>query len=343
MGEKRVHIAFVEIQNFRKLKACRVEIARQETIFVGANNSGKTSAMDALILFLKKGRRRDIATTDFTLSTWLSMDQLGEQWIAAADSEEPELTVDALLHLLPSIDVWLKADNQDLHRVAHLLPTLDWTPEELLGIRLVFAPKDMEQFYKDFRSAFKSARAAESASTEEESSLSLWPNSMRDFLDRQLHRQFEIQSYILDPSQCKDPVEGYATPQSIPPDSDPLKKDPFDGLIKIDVITAQRGFADPKTEDESHSRYASLSTQLRDYYSKHLNPADAPDASDIGALEAIEVAKTVFNEKLKTSFEPAIGELEGLNYPGFSDPRISITSTTLFPPGSYCTYVESQR
>jgi hypothetical protein len=34
----------------------------------------------------------------------------------------------------------------------------------------------------------------------------------------------------------------------------------------------------------------------------------------------------VFNEKLKTSFKPAVGELEGMNYPGFSDPRISITS-----------------
>ena len=72
-----MYIAFVEIQNFRKLKACRVEIAQQETIFVGANNSGKTSAMDALILFLKKSRRRDIATTDFTLSNWSSLDQLG--------------------------------------------------------------------------------------------------------------------------------------------------------------------------------------------------------------------------------------------------------------------------
>ena len=49
-----MHIAFIEIQNFRKLKACRVDIAQQETIFVGANNSGKTSAMDALILFLKQ-------------------------------------------------------------------------------------------------------------------------------------------------------------------------------------------------------------------------------------------------------------------------------------------------
>ena len=151
--------------------------------------------------FSRKSRRKDFATTDFTLSNWSSLDQLGTQWVVAADNEEPELAVDALLPLLPSIDVWLNADEKDLHRVAHLLPTLDWTLEELLGVRLVLAPKNMEQLYKDFRSAYKSARDAESASTEAESPLSLWPNSMRDFLDRQLHSQFEVQSYILDPTQ----------------------------------------------------------------------------------------------------------------------------------------------
>ena len=190
----------------------------------------------------------------------------------------------------------------------------------------MLAPKNMEQLYKDFRSAYKSARQAESASTTAESPPFLWPKSMRDFLDRRLQSQFEVQSYILDPTRRQTPEQGIARPQSLPPDSDPIKKDPFDGLIKIDVITAQRGFSDPKTEDEPHSGFASLSTQLRRYFSKHLNPSEAPDASDIEALEAIEAAKTVFNEKLVTSFKPAIGELEGLNYPGFSDPKISITS-----------------
>ena len=132
---------------------------------------------------------------------------------------------------------------------------------------------------------------------------------MRDFLDRRLHSQFEVQSYILDPMKCQDPVQGIARPQSLPPDSDALNKDPFDGLIKLDVITAQRGFSDPKTEDESYSGFASLSTQLRRYFSKHLNPSEDPDASDIEALEAFEAATTVFNEKLMTSFKPAIGEL----------------------------------
>jgi predicted ATP-dependent endonuclease of OLD family len=185
-------IAFVEIQNFRKLRACRVEIAEQETILVGANNSGKTSAMDALILFLKKSRRKDFATTDFTLSNWSSINQFGAQWAAAKDEEEPDLTLDSWLPLLPAIDIWLKADEEDIHHVVHLLPTLDWTPEELLGVRLVLAPKNMEQLYKDFRIAYKSARNTESASSKEKTPLSLWPHSMSDFLDRELPKRFEM-------------------------------------------------------------------------------------------------------------------------------------------------------
>ncbi len=319
-------MAFVEIQNFRKLKACRVDIAGQETIFVGANNSGKTSAMDALILFLKKSRHKNFTTTDFTLSNWFSMDRFGIQWTAANEEESPDISLYSWVPFLPAIDIWLKADEKDLHRIAHLLPTLDWTPKDLLGVRLVLAPKSMEQLYKDFLAAHKSARNAESSSSKEKSSLSLWPHSMRDFLDKELHKYFAVQAYILDPSQCHAPENGIAKPQPFPADSDPLEFDPFEGLLKIDVITAQRGFSDPKTEDESYSGFASLSTQLMRYFSKHLDPTDAPDPSDVEALEAIEAAKTVFDEKLKTSFKPAIGELEGLNYPGFSDPRITLTS-----------------
>jgi len=325
-GECLMNIAFVEIQNFRKLKACRVEIATQETIFVGANNSGKTSAMDALILFLKQSRRKAIATTDFTLSNWSSINQIGVLWESDIDGEEPDLSIDSWLPLLPAIDIWLKTEERDIHRIAHLLPTLDWTPEELLGVRLVFTPKNMEQLYKDFRDAYKSVRIAESASTNEKSSLSLWPTSMKDFLNIELHKHFEVKSYILDPSKLQDPENGIAKLQSLPADSEPLKNEPFEGLFKIDVITAQRGFSDPKTVDDSHSGFASLSLQLRRYFSKHLNPSENPNASDIEALEAIEAARKVFNDKLKTSFSPAIGELENLNYPGFSDPRISITS-----------------
>jgi predicted ATP-dependent endonuclease of OLD family len=49
-----MNIDCVDIQNFRKLKKCRIDFSKEETVLVGANNSGKTTAMDALILFLKK-------------------------------------------------------------------------------------------------------------------------------------------------------------------------------------------------------------------------------------------------------------------------------------------------
>lgn len=329
-----MNIAFVEIQNFRKLKSCRVEIASQETILVGANNSGKTSAMDSMILFLKKHRQKSIATTDFTLSNWLHINQIGTQWVSADVGTIPDLTLEQWLPYLPSIDIWLDADDADIHHVIHLLPTLDWTPKQKLGVRLVFAPKDVKKLYKAFGDAFRSARGTEPAPLETEPEalskakrrLSLWPGSMREFLDRTLQEQFGVKAYILDPAKCCDPEKGVAKPQPLPADSEPMDRGPFDGLFKIDAISAQRGFSDPTTEDESHSGFASLSTQLRQYFTKHLNPSDSPDASDIEALEAIEEAKAIFDEKLKTSFKPAIGELEGLNYPGFSDPRISLTS-----------------
>ena len=47
-----MHIKRFDIQNFRKLKCCKIELSDKTTVFVGANNSGKTSAMDALAKFL---------------------------------------------------------------------------------------------------------------------------------------------------------------------------------------------------------------------------------------------------------------------------------------------------
>ena len=49
-----MNIAFVEIRNFRRLKSCRVDLGAKTTVFVGANNSEKTSAMFAFVKFLKK-------------------------------------------------------------------------------------------------------------------------------------------------------------------------------------------------------------------------------------------------------------------------------------------------
>jgi predicted ATP-dependent endonuclease of OLD family len=50
-------IKFIAIQNFRKLKCSQINFSDKETLFVGTNNSGKTSAMDALINFLSPNKK----------------------------------------------------------------------------------------------------------------------------------------------------------------------------------------------------------------------------------------------------------------------------------------------
>jgi predicted ATP-dependent endonuclease of OLD family len=325
-------ISHIDIQNFRKLKTCRLELAGQSTIFVGANNSGKTSAMDALIMFLKKSKRREIGTTDITLSNWAAINKIASDWVTSTPAEPPDLSVNAWRPFLPAIDVWLNVDELQIHYVSHILPTLDWDGG-LLGVRLILEPKDLETpeaLYKSYMAAYSAAQETLAArkSTKENkdaneslSTLTLWPTSMRDFLDRKLQDFFSVNAYVLDPAHAKSDL-----PQLLTELMEPFEGDPFDGLFKIDIINAQRGFSDPNSGEGTANTDRRLSSQLRHYFNEHLDPSELPEASDLDALEAIEAAKTAFDHKLKRSLSAAIGELEGLNYPGFSDPQILLSS-----------------
>jgi predicted ATP-dependent endonuclease of OLD family len=233
-------IAFIDIQNFRKLKRCRVEFSETKTVFVGANNSGKTSAMDALMVFLKKSRRKDLSTTDFTLSNWRGINKIAKDWIESQKPDDLNLSSEAWYAYAPSIDVWLHVEDNEIHYVSHIIPTLDWSGGKL-GVRLVFEPKNIEELYKAYKSAFEAAKNT-SESRENGTSLKLWPQSMRDFLDKEIHRHFTVNAYILDPTKSTE-----ETFQKLPANSDPIDGDPFDGLFKIDIINAQRGFSDPNS------------------------------------------------------------------------------------------------
>ncbi len=80
-----MHIRFVEVSNFRKLLAVRVDFTETTTLFVGANNSGKTSAMEALRYFLVDGH---FSINDLTLSHWDKINVIGKTWEGMADAAE---------------------------------------------------------------------------------------------------------------------------------------------------------------------------------------------------------------------------------------------------------------
>lgn len=312
-------IKFVDIQNYRKLKACRLDFSENTTILVGANNSGKTSAMSALMTFLKKSRHKDFSTTDFTLSNWREINNIACNWIENQKPEDLNLSVKTWHEQVPSLDVWLKVENSEVHYVSHIIPTLEWTGS-MLGVRLIFEPKNTEELYKAYKLAYETAMKTIELRKDSEL-LKLWPQSIRNFLDKELHKYFCIKAYILDPSKFTS-----ASPQTLPENSDPIDGDPFDGLFKIDIINAQRGFSDPNSFEGGEGYDRRLSSQLKKYFDEHLNPMELPDINDIEALVAIESARTTFDERLKESFKASISELEGLNYPGFSDPQIQISS-----------------
>ena len=333
-------ISLVEIQNYRKLKCSRISFTDKETLFVGANNSGKTSAMDALIYFLDPKRskssmgdagsdKRKLSTTDFTLSNWKQINEFGESWVV--DGVDAGSSISEWQPLCPSLDVWIDVNNDEVHRVCHLIPTLKWRGG-LLGVRLIFQPKNIEILKSEFITHYKSAKnllevnkeklLKDKSGDDKTSILTLWPRNLRDYFDKELSKYFEVKAYILDPSKTLDDKGQPMLPQLLLDGQEPLSAYPFKNLFKVNVIEAQRGFSDPNS---SHSS-TSLSSQLNQYYERHLNPSDLPDDDDLDALKAIDEAKTSFDSKLNEAFENALGEIKSLGYPGFNDPEIRLSS-----------------
>ncbi|HHJ3171712.1 TPA: AAA family ATPase [Vibrio parahaemolyticus] len=302
-------ISFVDIQNFRKLKRCRVDFAEKQTLLVGANNSGKTSATDALICFLDKGKR--ITSTDFTLCNWVVLNRLAQSWMSEEPSVVTGLELSDWQPYCPSLDVWIDADVTEVQRVSHLIPTLKWNGEPL-GVRLVYQPKDLDRL----RESYVRERDAV-VKINKDKRLSLWPRDFKDYLKEKLHIEFEIKAYLLDPSKVDEA-------QSLTEDSICFDSDPFKGLFRVDTIEAQRGFSDPNSDSAKPT--STLSSQLNEYYRRHLDPSDMPEPEDLSALEAIEKAQTEFDKRLDSAFEKTLGEIKGLGYPGFTDPDIKLSS-----------------
>lgn len=339
-----MHIEFVEIANFRKLLSTRVDLSATTTLFVGANNSGKTSAMLAMRRFLSP-RRCPFEIYDFTLCHWPAIIALGESWIAARDSGNVvDLVVAPWVSVLPTLDLWLHVETGEMHHVRDLIPTLDWEGGRL-GVRLRYEPKDLDQLYKDFMGAVSDAEAmraaamATAAATEhpetdlppDPAKLKIWPENLLDFLSKRLSTHFAIRAYSLDPAKLENPEKSLALPQVLPPESLPIEGDSLSGLIRVHDIPAQRGFGEEQSgqDDEdgpSASAGSRLSDQLRSYYAKHLDPTKGPDPKDLGALQAIEAAQDAFDKRLTESFKDAFTEVEGMGYPGVTDPRPRVST-----------------
>ena len=341
-----MHITFIEVANFRKLLSVRIDFSETTTLFVGANNSGKTSAMLALRKFLS-AHGEAFETHDFTACHWDAINLIGRGWLAAGSKDEATVPdFGNWANLVPKLDLWLQVEVDEVHYVRDLIPTLDWEGG-LIGVRLCFQPKLLDSLQKDFTGAFGNAEALRAVASEPQRAekesghaptdpkLTIWPKSLIDFLDRRLRTYFTVRAYALDPSALQAPKNGQARPQTLDDETRPIEGDPLTGLIRVDEIPAQRGFGEPQSsrDDDATSNQGGgsrLSSQLREYYKKHLDPTERPDQHDLRALRAIEVAQNAFDERLMEGFAAPFAEVEQMGYPGVTDPRPRV-STRLRP------------
>jgi predicted ATP-dependent endonuclease of OLD family len=344
-----MRIDFVEIANFRKLLSTRVGFSSEKTIFVGANNSGKTSAMVALRTFLPGRERHKFVFTDFTLSHWTAINAMGKSWEKAVETQEP-LPKPAWGTFLPFVDLWLHVEDDEVHYVQKILPTLDWEGGRL-GIRLRMQPKNAIDLQNEFLAARKDTQVIMQGNGQQDGDVkstlglegddlivALWPQTLAEFLTRRLGRLFEIKGYVLDPTKLQNPEHARARPQVLEANIDPVDGDPLKGLVRIDEISAQRGFSEGEVGSDGEedaaalgaARTRKLTEQLRRYYKRHLDPYEKPEVQDLQALRAIEIAQKAFDKRLTEGFGAALKEMETLGYPGITNPRLNI-STRLRP------------
>lgn len=331
-----MRIKFVEIENFRRLKSTRIHFGNKNTILTGPNNSGKTTAMNALIKFLKE--KEKIFINDFTLSVHKEINKIGEQWEEKyldkeveiddlkIDEDEIDDTLKLIDKLVPKLDIWLKVEEGEEMHVEELLPTLNWTIEDDLGIRIMLDIGDnLQNLHRDYIQNKINCNEAKKIEPE----VKLWPLNLVDFLcgnkEPNLAKYFNKKVYILNPKKLytDDKIlenDNLTKLQPLSRNLAPLSMEILKGLFRVDVIKAQRGFQDDEGDP--------LSKQLHRYYINHLDMETRPNGDDLKIRKIQQGTDLKINNGLKLSFKPAISELNNLGYPGFSDPQLKITTVT---------------
>ncbi len=315
-----MNIASVHIRNFRKLKNCRIDFGEKETVFVGANNSGKTSAISAIVWFLRNNEK--FTLKEFTATNWEKINAIGEKWLANDLVDEALLSSHKWDCIVPSIDVWIDVDDGEQYRVNHLIPSLSTWEGKRVGVRGQYVPKDITKLYSDYKEVNRKALALkETPEWKNASSPELFPKNLCDFLgkDSNLKDYFDVKYYIVDSAkEAADGNEVQPTPDNA------LDKNPLEELIRVDTILASRDFADP--EGQSDSEIDTLSRQFQKYYANPNPEEEDLLPNDLELVSGIAKANETYNAKLGKIFKLPVSELRNINYPGFQNPEIKIQS-----------------
>ncbi|NWO02085.1 MAG: ATP-dependent endonuclease [Idiomarinaceae bacterium] len=299
-------LSAIRLKNYRRLSDVTIDLDNEISIFVGSNNSGKTSVANAMHFFIGGSRDR-FRFHDISACRWSDIDafEAGQQGISL-----PVL----------SIDLWFEVSQADLHRVVDLLPNLDWQGSKV-GVRIAFAPRNEDETLAHFRE--RHARAQEAAGvvqTPDDEPYIAPPRTLREFLEEDIRKEYEFKYFVLDQSEFNDelePNDGYE-PQELLRDKGRTGRDIVNSLIKVDFLHAQRHLSD----SEGGNRSEELSRHLSRYYQRNLERR----GEDHYALRVLAESEALLNQHLEQVFTSTLQRLSQLGYPGLNNPRLMIKS-----------------
>ncbi|WP_421167250.1 ATP-dependent nuclease [Aeromonas dhakensis] len=298
------------LKNYRRLSDVTLVLDDKTAVLVGANNSGKTSCIGALYTFLKSPD--NLKVRDISKKNWKHIQNIGKEVEEEFPSiEKMQELSDALIRLLPSLDIEITAEASEAYKVRDILPDLEWKGGAL-SVRINYEVIDVSKLFSEF----VDTRLVVS---KHQGEVSLWPKDLCDFLEkgRNFSKFIKQKHYVLSKE----------TESSSNEILQPLKSEALKKLIRVDVISEQRGLGAEDNADQKGpcSEKQRLNKLLRDYYERILNPEDYPEAEDLKVLGQQQSLENDFTKRLNDQFEAPFEELKSMGYPGIGgNPTVEI-------------------
>lgn len=278
----------VAISNFRRLENVTIDVEAKETVFVGPNNSGKTSATAIFRAFLGG---REFKIHDFSVARLADFERFAESGDAA---DLPEI----------GLDLWFEIDPNTIAfgRVFTLLPKLsDFTQ---VGFRLTFGIDDAKKLREAYFAAYPAGEDGHRA------------RSLFQYLatDTNLNRHAATRYASLE-SVTEDGGEPTIVATSLEPDEG---KRLVRQLVRVEFVDAQRNI-----NDDDNSRSNRLSAAFASFYRKNLDQAEyAAEAHRV-----IDQNNADLTKHYEKQFAPLIDVIKGLGVPSVNDRELRIISS----------------
>lgn len=307
-----MEITSFSLKNYRRLADVRLDVGNKTTVLVGANNSGKTSCIAALHTFLNNPAGLQIR--DISKHHWKQIKDVGEDAKAKFPKVDQleDLSV-SFAALLPNLEVEITAQVNEANKVRDILPSLDWCGGSLF-VRIAYEPASIEEMLKEYV-------RAKGVVEERSGSASLWPKDLFDFLEKgqNFNKYIKQKHYVL--SKAED-----STTEEV---LQPLSTDVLKKLIRVDVISEQRGLGqqDGSLQKGPYSEKQNLNKLLRSYYDSVLSPDDFPEEADLKVLGEHQELEGKFSKRLNDHFSKPFAELKEMGYPGIGgNPSVEISA-----------------